>query len=70
MRFEISVEGGPAKSVHVISNSGTEELAEIAVAVVTKAVFPPMPPDVAAVSNYKPRRMEESFTVNTNTRDR
>lgn len=63
LRFNLSVNGGHTENVKVVSNTGPETLAETAVVVVTEAVFPPMPRDVAAVLNDQPLHVEDSFTV-------
>ncbi len=63
LRFDVPVKSGRADKVRVISNTGTETLAEIAVRVVTKANLPPMPPDVAAVLGGRPFQVENTFTV-------
>ena len=61
--FEIPRAGGHARGVKVVSNNGPEALAEIAVASVAKVVFPSIPNDVVAVTNYRPFWVEYSFTV-------
>jgi hypothetical protein len=61
--FDIPVAGRHAQNIKVISNTGTDGLAEVAVTVVTEAVLPPMPRDVAAVLNNRPLHDQETFTV-------
>ena len=65
--FDIPVAGGHAQNVKVISNTGTDGLAEVAVTVVTEPVLPPMPPDVATVLNNQPLRDQETFMVRAAT---
>lgn len=63
LRFEIPRAGGHARRVEVVSIDGPDALAEVAVAAVAKAVFPPVPNDIAAVRNYEPFLVEDSFTT-------
>ena len=63
IEFDIPIAGGHARDVKVISNTATDQLAEIAVTTVTQPVFPPMPRDVAAVLNNRPFHDQETFAI-------
>ena len=63
IEFDVPIAGGHARNVKVISNTGTDQDAEIAVTAVTEPLFPPMPRDVAAVLNNRPFHDQETFTV-------
>jgi hypothetical protein len=63
IEFDIPPSGGYARNAKIISNTGTDQNAEIAVRAVTEPVFPPMPRDVAAVLNNRPFHDQETFTI-------